>query len=250
MGSNGKDDSIVAPVAGSGSVAADDVRGTLERLLASRGFQGSQTLSRFLRYAVEQTLEGRSDRLKEYTLGVEVLGRPDRFDPRTDAIVRIQASRLRAKLAAYYRAEGAVEPIRIELPRGSYVPEFHSVQAESHPRDGSRRNYRHWKIAALATAAVLVIIAAWWLKTVSAARIAGSRVPPPTQIAVLPFVNLDSGDDPEQLGDEFTSEVMSTLARVQGLRLVGRSSASQFKGRTADARQIGRQLNVGAVVEG
>ena len=73
---------------------------------------------------VEETLAGRTEGLKEYSLGLQVFHRPPEYDPRTDAIVRVQASLLRKRLAAYYAHEGMGSDLRIELPRGGYVPSF------------------------------------------------------------------------------------------------------------------------------
>lgn len=98
------------------------VRKQLRHLLAHPAFSGAPRLSSLLRYIVEETLAGRGKQLKEYTLGVAVLGRGSHFDPRLDSIVRVQASKLRARLAAYYKDAGANESILIELPSGSYEP--------------------------------------------------------------------------------------------------------------------------------
>src|SRR5512136_1313565 len=83
--------------------SAEEVRACLEKVEACSGLKGSERLRRFLRLVVEETLAGRGDRLKEYVLGVEALERPASFDPRTDPVVRVEARRLRAKLADYYR---------------------------------------------------------------------------------------------------------------------------------------------------
>jgi hypothetical protein len=77
-----------------------------------------------LRYLTNLTLEGRSAELKEYTLGVTVLDRPEDYDPRIDPVVRLEARRLRLKLAEYYQQEGLDDPVIIDLPKGGYVPEF------------------------------------------------------------------------------------------------------------------------------
>jgi hypothetical protein len=84
----------------------------------------SPGLSRFLDYIVRHMLSGNGDRIKEYTVGVEVFGRGSRFDPRCDAIVRVQAFNLRERLADYYRREGSTEAVTISLPKGSYRPSF------------------------------------------------------------------------------------------------------------------------------
>jgi serine/threonine-protein kinase len=77
---------------------------------------------RFLRFTVEELLAGRACRLKEYVIGVEVFDRGDSFDPRVDPIVRVEARRLRSKLCDYYEREGRLETLRIEFPKGGYVP--------------------------------------------------------------------------------------------------------------------------------
>lgn len=96
----------------------------LERILASRVFSTAGRASRLLRFLVEETVEGRGDSLKEYTLGTSVLGRKPSFDPRNDPIARVEASRLRDRLTLYYATEGSTGLLRISLPKGGYVPAF------------------------------------------------------------------------------------------------------------------------------
>jgi hypothetical protein len=81
-------------------------------------------LTSFLNFVVGATLAGRGDRLKGYTIGVEALGRAASFDPQTDPIVRVGATRLRAALARYYAGEGIDDPVIIDMPPGHYVPRF------------------------------------------------------------------------------------------------------------------------------
>src|SRR5881227_1167179 len=97
----------------------------LERILRSAPLVTSPSLSRFLRYIVEETLAGRSAAIREYTLGVHVFDRGQDFNPRLDPIVRVQARNLRTRIAKYYETQGADDPILLELPKGSYVPIFH-----------------------------------------------------------------------------------------------------------------------------
>ncbi|MGH9374527.1 MAG: tetratricopeptide repeat protein, partial [Vicinamibacterales bacterium] len=78
-------------------------------------------MTRLLEFIVEQTLEGHADRLKEYSLGVDVFRRGTDFNPRTETIVRVQARRLRDKLEEYYATEGQADPVGIEIPKGRYV---------------------------------------------------------------------------------------------------------------------------------
>lgn len=102
----------------------DAIEACLDRISASRHFSRSLRLARFLRFTVEALLEGREDELKERTIGVEVYGRPLQYDARSDPIVRSEAHRLRTRLAAYYAREGSADPVVIEVPKGSYVPEL------------------------------------------------------------------------------------------------------------------------------
>src|SRR5262250_1062032 len=98
------------------------IRAQLEKIIASVTFQGAHRAIRLLQFLVERTLTGQASTLKEFTLGVDGLGRGPSFDPRTDSIVRVEASRLRTRLELYYAKEGAADPVFIALPRGSYVP--------------------------------------------------------------------------------------------------------------------------------
>ncbi|WP_147283843.1 hypothetical protein [Bosea caraganae] len=99
----------------------------LERLLADSAFRVSQRNRSFLRFVVEESLAGRSDRIKAYTIAVDVFGRGADFDGMLDPVVRIEAGRLRQALAKYYAEEGQSERIRIGLPRGGYTPAFELV---------------------------------------------------------------------------------------------------------------------------
>lgn len=96
----------------------------LERLLDGAGLRGSPRQRRLLRYLVEATLAGDGDRLKGYTLGVEVFDRGVEFDPNLDAIVRVETGRLRSKLLAYYASDGAADSVTIDVPKGGYAARF------------------------------------------------------------------------------------------------------------------------------
>src|SRR5262245_331882 len=96
-----------------------EIERALERVLASPTFSRAGGLRRFLEYVVRETLAGRGDQLKEYTLGVAVCDRGTDFDPRIDTIVRVTAIKLRERLQDYYRGEGAIDPVLISIPKGS-----------------------------------------------------------------------------------------------------------------------------------
>jgi hypothetical protein len=103
---------------------AAEVRDAVERMAASEIFNRSPQIVAFLRFVVESVLDGTGDRIKAYTIGVEVLRRDAKFDPQIDPIVRVEGSRLRRAIERYYSGPGAEDPVVIDLPRGSYVPTF------------------------------------------------------------------------------------------------------------------------------
>ena len=100
------------------------VRQQLSRILASKTFSQVERLKRFISFIVGETVSGRSGELKEYVIGVQVFGKEPSFDPRTDPIVRVQARRLRTRLARYYRDEGHNDELIVDLPKGGYAPVF------------------------------------------------------------------------------------------------------------------------------
>jgi dipeptidyl aminopeptidase/acylaminoacyl peptidase len=105
-------------------ISVEAIRIQVEKILTSQGFVHSDRISRFLRFVVEQTIQGQADGLKESVIGMEVFDKNSSFDPRTDTIVRVEARRLRSKLSQYYEKEGLADPVVIDLPKGSYVPVF------------------------------------------------------------------------------------------------------------------------------
>ena len=102
----------------------EKVRQQLSRILASKSFRQADRLQSFLSFIVKEVMAGRSDKLKEFLIGVEVFGKESSFDPRMDPLVRVQARRLRTRLDRYYREEGQNDEILIELPKGGYEPVF------------------------------------------------------------------------------------------------------------------------------
>ncbi len=107
-----------------GGLAPEQIRAALGRVAASAVFSASPRMQDFLRYVVEETLAGRGDEIKGYSLALEVFRRGDSFDPANDSVVRVEAARLRRTLAAYYEGEGRDDPVVIGIPKGGYVPDF------------------------------------------------------------------------------------------------------------------------------
>ena len=112
---------------------AERVRVQLDRILASAAFAEAERGRKFLRFVVELALAGRVAEIKESVVAVEVLGRAASFDPRSDPIVRVEAGRLRSRLAAYYQSEGYSDAVVVDLPKGGYVPQFQERQLPEQP---------------------------------------------------------------------------------------------------------------------
>ncbi|HLK62922.1 MAG TPA: hypothetical protein VKU19_05760 [Bryobacteraceae bacterium] len=110
------------------------VREQLERILANPLFSHSKRYPLLLRWVVERALEGDTSQLKERTLGVEVFGRHPNYDSNADPVVRITAGEIRKRIAQYYHEPGRETEVRIDLPTGSYVPEFHRPLVVDRPR--------------------------------------------------------------------------------------------------------------------
>src|SRR5580700_5024101 len=103
---------------------SEEVKEQLARLLASPLFHHSKHYPSFLRYVVNETLDGQGGHLKERALGVEVFGRTADYDTNADPVVRTSACEVRKRIAQYYHEPGHELEIRIDLPSGSYIPEF------------------------------------------------------------------------------------------------------------------------------
>src|SRR5689334_7060622 len=108
---------------------AEPIRKQLDRVLSSPGFMRNERLSRFLRFVVQETLDGKAAEIKESLVGIEVFRRAPGYDTKSDSVVRTEAAKMRARLAEYYAAEGSSDPIVIELPQGGYTPVFHHKEA-------------------------------------------------------------------------------------------------------------------------
>src|ERR1700747_272770 len=156
------------------------------------------------------------DCLKEFSIAMEVFDRSSKYDPNVDAIVRVEARRLRTKLKQYYEDPGRNDPVLIGRRPGSYVPIFRWLDAEPQKP--------HQEIGA-------------------AVQIGAS-------VAVLPFVNMSPEPEQDYFCDGISEEIINSLTHIAGLKVIARSSAFQFKGMSVDIREVGRRLNADVVIEG
>lgn len=221
----------------------EEIRAALARALSNPRFPASERRRAFLRFIVDETLAGRADRLKGYTVAVTVFGRDETFDSQTDPVVRLEARRLRRDLDSYYVDAGSDDPVRISIPKGSYVPHFERHGAplagpspdrpiEAHRGEpmpapdsggsvaepGRLSAAKLLAIAAIAGVLIVAGIAGWMLKgdtsPAGATQIAGGP-----SVVVLPFEALGATDDSRFLASGLRQELIDQLMRFPGFRL-------------------------------
>lgn len=233
-----------------------EVRAEVERILASRGFASAGRLSRLLRYVVDKTLANEPDQLKEYSVGVEVFERDEKYDPRLDSIVRVEAGRLRSRLDEYYNGEGSISPIRITLPRGGYAAQFERRNgkpdaataplepAAPAPVVAARRSWTTVPLTVGLICAIAAMVA--WLGGWNRQPAADDR----PSVAVLAFEANVAGADQDKLAQRLTEGVTSELARLGTVSVVSYTSAMQFAGQRRSISEIRAALGADFVFEG
>jgi TolB-like protein len=243
---------------------ADEIRNQLERVIASAEFSVPARAIAFLRYVVEETLAGRAARLKGYSIAIEVFDRSEGFT-QDDPVVRIEAGRLRRALERYFLLSGQTDPIRIEIPKGAYVPVFTWIvsnpadqpQAEPTPAEpGSvwqvlQRARFSWERAHwLATAALALLVGltslAYWTtsRTVSQAAVMSSprtADPEGPTLMVAPFADLGEGPESRIYALGITEELLSVLPRFKELTVFGRETSETLSPQVdaAHVQQLG-----------
>jgi len=192
-------------------ISHDAIRRQLDKILGHREFQATDRMREFLEFVVEESLAGRSHRLKGYTIATRVFGRGEGFDAAQDPIVRIQAGRLRRELERYYLVAGGRDPIVIDIPKGRYVPRFTAQVAPDRRgptglgRDGFDQQ-------------------------------ASSR----PSVAVLPFENLTG--DPDQLFFTvgLTEDLVTEMSRFQDVAVISCQRAIVRDGVPLESLDLGR----------
>jgi len=258
--------------AGPAAPTVSEVRAALERILSSPVLEASDRRRAFLRFVVEETLAGRAERLKGFTIAVAVFGRDESFDSQSDPVVRLEARRLRRDLDGYYVAAGQRDPLRIVIPKGSYVPRFERqdpvVQLPAAPAPpaaapevrpegpslpppealpSAATRPRRLRLAAGAALAALAVpaILAWYLLGGGAESGADARGP---SVVVVSFEALGSNDDSHFLAEGISQELIGNLMRFPGFRLYTLPLAQDGSG--TEPATLGRQLGLTYVVAG
>lgn len=194
----------------------------LDRVLFSPIFEKSHRQQALLRYLIKETLAGNAQRLKGYTLGVEIFGRGSDFDPNVDAIVRVEVGRLRIKLREYYNLHGQTDAVLFDLPKGSY-----SIDITLRDKGA-------------APIPIPVITTQTWPNSMEHAA----------TLAVLPFSNLSSNPEQEYFVDGIVDNLIFELSRLSGLFVISRQSSFRYKDGKKSSKEIGNELGVKYLLEG
>lgn len=192
----------------------------LAKILSSPIFTKAERQQRFLSYIMAETLEGRAEKLKGYTIGVEVFDREPSFDPAVDAIVRVEATRLRSKLREYYDGEGGADSVRFELPKGNYA-----IHIE-------------WKEEALNQDTTII--------TTNYPLLIEDR----PSLAVLPFANIGPDNSKEYFAEGVVDNLIAMFSRLSGLFIISRQSSFSYKNITKSSKDIAAELGVRYLLEG
>jgi adenylate cyclase len=202
------------------------IKHQLDKILSSAEFNGTSRSKRFLNYLVEQSINGKSEALKGYSIGIDVFDKNINFDPKIDPIVRVQAGKLRKRLELYYNRSGAEDKTRIWIPKGTYIPVIEITDNLS-----SHKEIEH--------------VSAIRLDNVSLTENGDKN-----RIAVMPFKPLSSNSDKEYLADGITEEIINALSRFKELRVISAHSTFYYKDRRRSPMEISADLNVQYILEG
>ena len=206
------------------------IREQLSRLLESSLFTHAERLGRFLKFVVDETLNGRADRLNQYAIAIDVFDRDESFDPTIDAIVRVEAGRLRSKLLEYYDELGCDDSIRIVLPKRSYAARFQIRSAAELSSSSANAD------------------SGGESSTDNGTHQTTSRTVP--TIAVLPFVNMSPDPEQEYFADGVTEDLITDLSKLSGISVIARQSTFSYKGAAVTVQQVCDELDANIVLEG
>jgi len=239
--SNTQEESTAGGASDVPAPSPDDCRTQLDRILGSKAFTVTERNRRFLAYVVEETLAARADRIKAYTVAIEVFGRDSSFDPQADPIVRIEAAQLRRALEHYYLTDGLADPILITIPKGGYVPQFAvrsvaaETPAEAAPTESAvpaavaprpRRALGQVGWVAVALVAVLVAAALYFALPMSrGSTLIGPDIP---RILVLPLEDLSEGEGSRGIARGLTEEIVGQLSKFRDLVVVETGPGGQL----------------------
>lgn len=205
----------------------EKVLAALEKVLSCHIFSSSTRQQRFLKYLVAHTLNGDAERLKGYTIALEVFDRKDDFDPSLDSIVRVEATRLRNKLREYYVDLGGSDEVRFDFHKGSYQLDFSFRTASDHDIDSGLLPTTNQLIESLRP----------------------ELITDKPSLVVLPFFSISADSSRDYFADGMTDSLISMLSRLSGLFVISRQSSFAYKATTKSSKEIAAELGVQYLLE-
>ena len=222
------------------------IRNELENILLSERFVNANRISNLLRYVVEETLAGRRDRIKAFSIAQEVFGRDANFDQQRDPIVRVEASRLRKCLTKYYESAESDSNVRIDIPKGGYAPVF----TENKARGAlvQRWTPKSFAIAGLISLTLLLILWSVW----SAMHSPNSKVTRTSSafLAVLPLTYNVDDVRAGRLADSFVDSTITLLAKLPNLSVMAHASMMEFEREQVGIRLLKDEFGVTHILRG
>jgi TolB-like protein len=192
----------------------------IQKIFRCSVFSVSDILRRFLSYIIEETLAGRSNTIKEYTIAVNVLNKPVSFKPQHDAIVRIHAGRLRRALNYYYKEAGLADDIEISVPKGSYVPVFKNKQFELSNQEQDSKPFHL------------------------------ENTPETIRVAVMPFSTFETEISRQAFTDNLGQQLSAELGRFPDISIISYYTTQRLNSRNRDIQQLANQFGAQYVITG
>ena len=203
--------------------SVDAVEKQLERIFHDPHFTESVILKKFLSFIVQETIHGRSNQLKEYTIAVNVLNKSQNFNPQENGIVRIHAGRLRHALCKYYTEIGHNDQIIITIPKGKYVPVFTSrVNARAMSMINHGINNSGYETAEHGD----------------------------FTFAILPFISATKNVSAKLFADGLCLQISSMLARVRSISVIAYQAVKNLVGQYPDYREMGAVIGFNHIITG
>lgn len=201
----------------------EKIRQQVEKIISNQFFSHSDILKRFLLFIVQEKIAGRANRLKEYTIGLDILKKPKTFKPQENGIVRIHAGRLRRALDLYYSGAGMMDEIRIILPKGHYEPFFiQHTNAKFHPvlhglKQDDREVLSH---------------------------------PDSVSVAVIPFCHVNENVILNKLSEGLGIQLTTALAGLKSVKVTSFHVASLISGKLSGIHETSEVLEVQYIFSG
>jgi TolB-like protein len=200
--------------------SGDLVHSQLQKIFLCPAFSVSDILRRFLSYIIDETLAGRSNTIKEYTIAVNVLNKPISFKPQHDAIVRIHAGRLRRALNYYYKESGLNDEIEISVPKGSYVP----VMGNRHSFDSGRG--------------------------MDSMQISQEHSSDATTLIIMPFRTFETDISRQAFADNLGQQLSAEFGRFPDFSVISYYTIQQLSSRNKEVHELAASFGAQFVVTG